>query len=46
MTEFVLDNILEFNSKACQQKAGAAIGTKFVPSYASICMDQVEQKFL
>ena len=47
MAEFVLNyNIYEFNSKAYQQKSGTAIRTKFAPSYASIYMDQVEQKFL
>ena len=47
MAEFVLDNnIIELNSKAYQLKSGAAIGTKCVPPYASIYMDQVEQKFL
>ena len=47
MAEFVLNNnIFEFNSKAYQQKSGAAIGTKFAPPHACIYMDEVEQKFL
>ena len=47
MADFVLNNnIFEFNSKACQQKSGTAIGTKFAPPYACIYMDEVEQKFL
>ena len=34
MSEFVLNNnILEFNSKAYQQKSGAAIGTTFAPPH-------------
>ena len=47
MTEFVLNNnIFEFNSKAYQRKSGTAIGTKFVPPYVCIYMDEVKQKFL
>ena len=47
MAEFVLNNnILEFNSKAYQQKSGTAIGNKFAPSYICIYMNEVEQKFL
>ena len=47
MAEFELNNnVFEFNSKAYQQKSGTAIRTKFVPPYACIYMDEVEQKFL
>ena len=47
MTEFVLsNNFFEFNSDTFQQISGMAIGTKFLPPYAWIYMDQVEQKFL
>ena len=43
MAEFVLNNnTFEFNSKVYQQKSGKAIGTKFAPPYACICMDEVE----
>ena len=47
MAEFLLNNnVFEFNSKAYQQKSGTAIRTKFVPPYACIYMDEIEQKFL
>ena len=47
MAEFVLNNnIFEFNSKAYQEKSDTAIGTKFLPPYGCIYMDEVEQKFL
>ena len=47
MAEFKLNNnIFGFNSKAYQHKSGTAIGTKFATPYASIYMDEVEQKFL
>ena len=43
IAEFVLNNnIFEFNSKVYQQKSGKAIGTKFAPPYACVCMDEVE----
>ena len=45
MAEFVLkNNIFEFNNKVFQQISGTAIGTKFAPPYARICMDRVEQE--
>ena len=47
MAEFVLRNkFFEFNQGKFQQISGAATGAKFAPPYASIYMDQVEQKFL
>ena len=47
MTEFVLrNNCLEFNSKVKHQISGAAIGTKFVRTYAYIFMDEIETKLL
>ena len=47
MAEFVLkNNFFEFDSKVFQQIAETAIGTKFVPPYACIFMDQLETKFL
>ena len=47
MAEFVLkNNYFEFNGKVKKQILGTAIGTKFVPPYACIFMDQVETEFL
>ena len=43
MAEFVLkSDYFEFNSKAKQQLSGTAFGTKFVPPYAYIFINQVE----
>ena len=49
MAEFVLNNnddIFTFNNTVYQQKLGTAIGTKFLPCYTCIYMDEVERKFL
>ena len=47
MVEFVLNNnYFEFNGKVKKQLLGTAIGTKFVPTYASIFMDKLESDFL
>ena len=47
MAEFILkNNYFEFNSKVKKQLLGAAIGTKFAPTYASIFMDKLESDFL
>ena len=42
MAEFVLKNVFECNGEVKRQKSGTAIGTKFVPSYTCIFMDEVE----
>ena len=47
MTEFVLsNNFFEINSETFQQISRTAMGTKFVPLYVCIYMDQDEQKVL
>ena len=47
MAEFVLKNdYFEFNGKVKKKIWGTAIGTKFVPPYACIFMDQIETEFL
>ena len=47
MAKFVLKtNYFEFNGKVKQQISGTAIGTKFVPLYACIFMDEVVTSFL
>ena len=47
IAEFVLkNNYFQFSDKVYQQILGRAIGTKFVPPYACIFMDQVESEFL
>ena len=47
MAEFVLkNNYFELNVKVEKQISGTVIGTKFVPPYAIIFMDQVETDFL
>ena len=47
MAKFVLkNNYFEFNGKVKQQISGTAIGTKFVPPYVCIFMDEVETSFL
>ena len=47
MAEIVLkNNFFEFNGKVKKQLSGAAIGTKFAPTYASIFMDKLERDFL
>ena len=47
MAEFVLkNNFFEFNGEVKRQKSGTAIGTKFVPPYPCIFMDEVETEFL
>ena len=47
MGEFVLKfNCFEFNGKVKNQIFGTAIGTKSVPPYTCILMDQVETEFL
>ena len=47
MAEFVLkNNYFEFTGKVKKQFSGTAIETKFVPTYASICMDKLESDFL
>ena len=41
MSEFVLrNNHFEFNGKVKKQISGAAIGTKYIPTYACIYMDE------
>ena len=47
MADFVLkNNFFEFNGAVKRQQSAAAIGTKFVPPYACIFMDEVETEFL
>ena len=47
MAGFVLkNNYFEFNGKVKQQPSGTVIGTKLVPPYACIFMNQVETEFL
>ena len=47
MAEFVLkNNFFEFSGSVKQQISGRAIGTKCVPTYACIYMDEVETDFL
>ena len=47
MACFVLQNsYFEFNGIVKQQISGAAIGTKFAPTYACIFMDKLETDFL
>ena len=47
MAEFVLkNNYFEFNGQVKQQISGKAIGTKFLPAYACIFMDDIENKLL
>ena len=47
LTEFVLKNkFFEFNNEIKQQISGTAIGTKFVPPYTCIYMDETETDFL
>ena len=47
LAEFVLKTIFfEFNNEIKQQISGTAIGTKFVPPYASIYMDKTQTDFL
>ena len=47
MATFILkNNYFEFNSKVKQKISGAAIETKFAPSYACIFMHEVETTFL
>ena len=47
MTGFVLrNNYFEFNGKVKQQISGTTIGTKCVPAYACIYMDEFENELL
>ena len=47
MAEFVLkSNFFEFSGSVKRQVSGRAIGTKCVPTYACIHMDEVEIDFL
>ena len=47
MTEFVLrNNYFEFNDKVKWQISGTAMGTKCIPTYACIYMDEFENEFL
>ena len=47
MARFVLqNNYFEFNRIVKQQLSGTAIGAKFVPTYACIFMDKLENDFL
>ena len=47
MTEFILkNNFFEFETKIIQQISGAAIATMFVPSYACLFMDRIENDIL
>ena len=40
------NNYFEFNGEVKQQISGTAIGTTFASTYASIFMDEIENKFL
>ena len=40
------NNYFEFDGQVKHRISGSAIGTKFVPIYASIFMDEIETKFL
>ena len=40
------NNFFEFNVSVKQQVSGTTIGTKCAPTYACICMDEVETEFL
>ena len=47
MAEFMLkNNFFEFETKITQKISGTAIGTKFVPPYACLFMDKIENDFL
>ena len=47
MTEFILkNNFFEFETKIIQQISGTAIATMFVPSYAYLFMDRIENDIL
>ena len=47
MTEFVLrNNYFEFNDKVKWQISETAMGTKCIPTYACIYMDEFENEFL
>ena len=47
MAEFALkNNFFEFNGEVKKQKSGTAIGTKFVPPYDFIFMNEEETEFL
>ena len=47
MAEFEFKNIyFEFSAQVKHQISGAAIGTKFAPTYACIFLDEIETKFL
>ena len=47
MAEFVLkNNYFEFDRSVYQQLSGTVIGTKFVPPYACIFMDRLENNYL
>ena len=47
MAEFVLkNNFFEYSGSVKQQVSGRVIGTKCVPTYACIYMDEVETDFL
>ena len=47
MAEFILkNNFFEFETKIIQQISGAAIATMFVPSYACLFMDRIENDIL
>ena len=46
MAEFMLkNNFFEFETKITQKISGTAIGTKFVPPYACLFMDKIENDF-
>ena len=47
MVEFILrNNFFEFKTKIIQQISGTAIGAEFVPPYACLFMDRIENDFL
>ena len=47
MADFVLkNNFFEFNGSVKQQVSGTTVGTKCAPTYACICMDELETEFL
>ena len=47
MAESILkNNLFEFETKIIQQISGKAIGTKFVPPYACLFMDKIENDFI
>ena len=46
LAEIVLKNIFQFNEKTLKQLRDTTIGTKFAPPYATIFMDDPEERIL